>query len=77
MRVSDILTQIAIKEGVASYKDIDVQRYIEYKNAPIKSHIDFDEDDDFENFVDHLNKIFISSVYRSCAVKILNNGFYI
>ncbi|WP_321832890.1 hypothetical protein [Clostridium butyricum] len=77
MIVQDILNQISQKEGTYNYKQIPLNRWIKFKNAPIKEHIDFKEDINFQDFHVFLNKIFSCRVYKSVAIKILNNGYLI
>jgi|GEM_PF-6674332 hypothetical protein len=77
MLVNDILNVISRKEGVSNYTLIPLNRWIDYQNAPIKEHIDFVEDIDFQNYFTFLNSVFSSRVRRPTAVKILNNGYFI
>ncbi|HEY5587951.1 MAG TPA: hypothetical protein VIK86_03235 [Candidatus Paceibacterota bacterium] len=76
MLVNDILNVISTKERVSNYTLIPLNRLIDYQNAPIKEHIDFVEDKDFEDFFAFLDSKF-SKVRRPTAVKILNNGYFI
>ncbi|MBU3197631.1 hypothetical protein KPL26_13385 [Clostridium algidicarnis] len=76
MLVNDILNKISKEEGVSTYTQITLDRYVEYQKASIKNHIDFNEDKDFEEFYIFLNSIFSSRVNRPTAVKILNNAYY-
>jgi len=76
MLVKDMLDRISEKEGVSSYRQIPLERYINFNdNKDIKSHISFDEDKDFEEFHSFLNSIFHSKVYRNVTVKVLRNGY--
>ena len=77
MLVNDILNKISKEEGVSTYTQITLDRYVEYQKASIKNHIDFNEDKDFEEFYIFLNSIFSSRVNRPTAVKILNNAYYV
>ena len=77
MLVADILNVISSKEGVPYYTFIPLNRWIDYKDAPIRAHIDFVEDQDFQIFFDFLKSIFSSGVRRHIAIKILNNGYFI
>lgn len=76
MLVKELLKMISEKEGVNSYRQIPLERYINFNdNKDINSHISFDEDKDFEEFHSFLNSIFHSKVYRNVTVKILRNGY--
>lgn len=77
MLVNEMLKMISEREGVSSYKQIPLERYINFNNKDIKSHISFDEDKHFEEFHRFLNSIFNSKVYRNVTVKILKNGYLI
>ncbi|AQS07986.1 hypothetical protein CLOBY_00350 [Clostridium saccharobutylicum] len=77
MLVNDILNEISKKDGVSNYTFIPISRWSEFQNTPTKEHIDFIEDINFEDFYNHLNKVFSSRVRRTTAVKILNNGYFI
>lgn len=77
MLTKDILNQISKKECVSNYTLIPISRWSEFQNAPIKEHVDFIEDINFEDFYNYLNKVFSSRVRRVTASKILNNGYFI
>lgn len=78
MEVKKLLEKISEKEGVSSYRQIPLERYINFNNnKDIKSHLSFEEDRDFEEFHNFLNSIFHSKVYRNVTVKILKNGYFI
>lgn len=77
MVVKEILKEISRKEEVSDYKQIPVNRWSNFQKAPIKEHIDFVENINFEDFYNHLNKVFSSRVRRVTASKILNNGYFI
>lgn len=82
MLVKEILKQISKKEGVYDYTQIPLERWIEFQNTEITNLIDLDsniiisKDNDFNNFFNFLNSIFISRVNRPTAIKIFNNAYY-
>lgn len=76
MLVKDMLSEICRKENVISYKEIPVERYVEYQlDKSITRFTDYKEDFEFQKFYEYLNKIFTSRVNLPTAHKILNNGY--